>query len=114
NVNGHRTVLGVRAALLGQDCRPAWYQVQLPLWPNGTIGYVRAGDVAVYTVSTRIEVDLSRRTLTFYRRGHPRLRVSAGIGAPRAASHGCIRLRDDVLRRLFRFTPAGTPVVIHA
>jgi lipoprotein-anchoring transpeptidase ErfK/SrfK len=29
-----------------------------------------------------------------------------------AASNGCIRVRNPVLRRLFRITPAGTPVVI--
>ena len=32
----------------------------------------------------------------------------------RAASHGCIRIQNDVLRRLFRLTPTGSPVVIHA
>jgi lipoprotein-anchoring transpeptidase ErfK/SrfK len=30
----------------------------------------------------------------------------------RAVSNGCIRLRNDVLRRLFGVTPAGTPVLI--
>lgn len=30
----------------------------------------------------------------------------------RAVSNGCIRVHNDVLRRLFRVTPAGTPVVI--
>jgi lipoprotein-anchoring transpeptidase ErfK/SrfK len=29
-----------------------------------------------------------------------------------AASNGCIRVHNSVLRRLFRSTPAGTPVVI--
>jgi lipoprotein-anchoring transpeptidase ErfK/SrfK len=29
-----------------------------------------------------------------------------------AASNGCIRVDNRVLRRLFRVTPAGTPVVI--
>jgi lipoprotein-anchoring transpeptidase ErfK/SrfK len=29
-----------------------------------------------------------------------------------AVSNGCIRLHNDVLRRLFRVTPAGTPVMI--
>jgi lipoprotein-anchoring transpeptidase ErfK/SrfK len=31
----------------------------------------------------------------------------------RAASHGCIRVANGTLRRLFARTPAGTPVVIH-
>ena len=30
----------------------------------------------------------------------------------RAASHGCIRLRNADMRRLFRLAPAGTPVLI--
>jgi hypothetical protein len=172
NVNGHRTVLAVRGALLDRDCRPLWYRVQLPLWPNGITGYVRARDVRVYAVATRIEVDLSQRRLTFFRLGRPLWRLSVGIGAPRtptptgsfyvnqrlvpsdprgpfgpgaigisaysevlrdwpqggpiaihgtnepwsvgkALSHGCLRVENRALRRLFAATPAGTPVVIH-
>jgi lipoprotein-anchoring transpeptidase ErfK/SrfK len=30
----------------------------------------------------------------------------------RAVSNGCIRVHNTVLRRLFRSTPAGTPVVV--
>jgi lipoprotein-anchoring transpeptidase ErfK/SrfK len=30
----------------------------------------------------------------------------------RAASHGCIRVANDVMRRLFQLTSAGTPVVV--
>jgi len=30
----------------------------------------------------------------------------------RAVSNGCIRVRNDILRRLFKVTPAGTPVLI--
>lgn len=39
-----------------------------------------------------------------------------GTNAPQligqAVSHGCIRVRNDLLLRLFRATPAGTPVII--
>ena len=31
----------------------------------------------------------------------------------RAISNGCIRLQNAVLRRIFRATPTGTPVVVH-
>jgi len=31
----------------------------------------------------------------------------------RAASHGCIRVRNETLTRLFAATPGGTPIVIH-
>lgn len=30
-----------------------------------------------------------------------------------AASHGCIRLENAVMRRIFRLAPAGTPVAVH-
>ena len=30
----------------------------------------------------------------------------------RAASHGCIRVANSVMRRLFRLAPAGTPIVV--
>jgi len=36
----------------------------------------------------------------------------ASIGT--AASHGCVRVKNDVLQLLFRKVPAGTPVVISA
>jgi lipoprotein-anchoring transpeptidase ErfK/SrfK len=40
-----------------------------------------------------------------------------GTNAPwtigRAASHGCIRVRNETLMRLFAAAPGGTPVVIH-
>ena len=40
-----------------------------------------------------------------------------GTNAPwtigQAASHGCIRVRNETLMRLFAATPGGTPVVIH-
>jgi lipoprotein-anchoring transpeptidase ErfK/SrfK len=29
-----------------------------------------------------------------------------------AASHGCVRVANDVMRRLFTLAPAGTPVII--
>ncbi len=31
-----------------------------------------------------------------------------------AASHGCIRVANDVMRRLFQLAPAGTPVIVKA
>jgi lipoprotein-anchoring transpeptidase ErfK/SrfK len=32
----------------------------------------------------------------------------------RAASHGCIRVTNSVMRRLFRLAPSGTPIVVQA
>jgi hypothetical protein len=82
NVNGVPTVFGVVGAVLGPNCRPSWYRVQLPLRPNGTVGYVRARDVRVERVSTRIQVDLSRRRVILYRDGREVLSATAAIGSP--------------------------------
>jgi lipoprotein-anchoring transpeptidase ErfK/SrfK len=172
NVYGVPTVLAVRAAVVARTCRAAWYRVQLPLRPNGRVGYVRAGVVRLVGVRTRITVDLSRRVLTYFRDGRALLRVRVGIGSRatptpvgrfyvnqsfredpsgpygpaaigisafsnvltwwadggpvaihgtdrpwtigRAASNGCIHVPNAVVRRLFRITPAGTPVEIRA
>jgi lipoprotein-anchoring transpeptidase ErfK/SrfK len=171
NALGSTTTFLIVGAILNRSCDAMWYRVKLPMRPNGSVGYVRPRDVAVRRVNTRIAVDLSRRELSFYRRGRlvlttpvavgstssptpigryyvdQRIRVrdaggpfgpgvlgvSAfsnvptdwgaeligihGTNAPwsigRAVSHGCIRVPNATLARLFAATRAGTPVVIH-
>jgi hypothetical protein len=171
NQNGVPTVFGVIGAAVRGDCKPQWYRVRLPQRPNGITGWVRAADVDVAAVHTRIVVDVSRRKLTFFRNGRPRLSATVAVGSSatptptgtfyvnqrlipadtsgpfgpgaigvsafsevltgwaqggpiaihgtnqpssigRAVSNGCIRVRNDVLRRLFRAALAGTPVII--
>ena len=170
NQNGVPTVLGV----LGRaQCEGEWLRVQLPRRPNGILGWVRAGDVRLERVRTRIDVDLSARRVTLYRGGRELLVAPAAIGASDtptptgsyyvdqrlvapdpegpfgpaaigisafspvlqhwaqggpiaihgtnqpeliggAVSHGCVRLRNDVLVRMYRLAVPGTPVVIRA
>ena len=81
NVNGVPTVLGVRGVVLGARCRPTWYRVQLPLRPNGVVGYVRAPAVGIGRVRTRIVVDLSARRVTLYRNGRKAIETPAAIGS---------------------------------
>ena len=171
NPNGVPTVFGVLGRRLSERCRASWYRVRLPRRPNGRIGWVRARDVALAAVDTRLLVDLSARRVTLYRDGRRVLTTTAAIGSSatptptgeyyvdqrlyaadpsgpfgpaavgiaaysevltgwaqggpiaihgtnrpdligRAVSNGCIRVRNDVLRRIFRASLAGTPVVI--
>lgn len=173
NVNGVPTVFAVLAERLGSDCAPDWYRVQLPVRPNGSTGWVRAADVELAPVTTRIVVDLSERRVTLYDRGREILSARAAIGSSRtptptgryyvnqrlipadasgpfgpgaigisafsevltgwtqggpiaihgtnrpdligqAVSNGCVRVRNDLLRRLFDRTLAGTPVTVRA
>ena len=81
NVNGVPTVLGVRAKRLDRRCVAQWYRVQLPMRPNGIVGWVRASEVELIPVTTRIEVDLSERRVTLYDRGRPVLSARAAIGS---------------------------------
>jgi lipoprotein-anchoring transpeptidase ErfK/SrfK len=172
NANGHVTVFGVLAGVRDASCATRWYRVQLPRKPNGSTGYVRATDVELVRVRTRIRIDLSAKRLTLWRDGRKLIETSAAIGSPatptpvgrfyvdqrllsgdpggpfgpgavgisafsevltdwpqggpvaihgtnapetigRAASHGCLRVRNDVLRRLFGEVSPGTPVIIH-
>ena len=171
NQNGVPTVFGVVGAIVRKDCKPQWYRVRLPQRPNGAAGWVRAEDVQVAAVHTRIVVDVSHRQLTLYRNGRPRLTTTVAVGSNatptptgtyyvnqrlvpadtsgpfgpgaigvsafsnvltgwaqggpiaihgtnqpwsigHAVSNGCIRVRNDVLRRLFASALAGTPVII--
>jgi lipoprotein-anchoring transpeptidase ErfK/SrfK len=77
NVNGVDTVFAVR----GISCDARWLHVQLPLRPNGRTGWVRASHVRRIAVRTRIVVDLSERSVRFYRAGRLVLRSRAAIGA---------------------------------
>jgi len=173
NVNGVPTVFAVLAKRVDVSCAARWYRVQLPLKPNGITGWVRAADVELAPVRTRIEVDLSERLVTLFDRGRPVLSATAAIGSAqtptptgryyvnqrlvpadpsgpfgpgaigisafsevltgwtqggpiaihgtnrpdllgRAVSNGCIRVRNDLLRRFFDRTRAGTPVTVRA
>lgn len=173
NVNRVPTIFGVLGARLRADCRPAWYRVRLPRKPNGIVGWVRARELIVVPVRTRILVDLSERRVTLYRSGREVLTTRAAIGSSatptptgsyyvnqrlvptdpggpfgpgaigisafsevltgwtqggpiaihgtdrpdligQAVSNGCIRVRNDVLLRLFEAALAGTPVLVRA
>ena len=75
------TVFGVLSAVRDRRCRAVWYHVQLPRRPNGATGFVRARDVLLHKVRTRVVVDLSARTVTLLRRGRPVLTTTAAIGS---------------------------------
>jgi hypothetical protein len=57
-----------------------WYEVLLPLRPNGSTDWVRERDVKLRERRERIEVDLSKRTLEYLVDGEVQERFSVGIG----------------------------------
>jgi lipoprotein-anchoring transpeptidase ErfK/SrfK len=59
-----------------------WIQVQLPVRPNGTTGWVRARDVELSSTTRSIRVSLSERRVQLVDAGAVLLDVPAGIGRP--------------------------------
>ena len=81
NQNGYSTTFLIVGAIVNASCGASWYRVKLPMRPNGAVGYVRPRDVLVQKVRTRIVVDLSARTLRFYRGGRLRLKTRVAVGS---------------------------------
>ena len=82
NVNHVPTVFSIRGVRVDRRCRPTFYLVQIPMRPNGLTAWVRAAQVGVQPVHTRIVVDLSERRVTLFRNGRQVLSSTAAIGAP--------------------------------
>ena len=132
NANGAATVFGVLAARVDRSCRPTDYEVQLPIRPNGSTGWVRAADVHVRSVRTRIRVDLSKRRITLFRDGRAILVATAAVGAPSTPTPtGHFYVNQRLLTRspfgdygpgaigisafseVLRSWPQGGPIAIH-
>lgn len=170
NPFGSATVLAIvgRATVAASE----WLNVELPVRPNGSTGWIPAAGVALTETPYRVQVDLAARTLTVTDAGRPVLTTPVAVGAPatptppdstylwelirpddpsgaygpyifglaeysdaystfnggdaqigihgqdepwsigQAASHGCVRLPNDVIARLAAMLPLGTPVSI--
>jgi hypothetical protein len=70
------TVVGVLSA--PED---GWVEVMLPIRPNGSTGWVRSENVALYVVDGEIVVDLSDRQLTYLVNGVEVATTDVGIGS---------------------------------
>ncbi len=132
NVNRVPTVFAIRAAVVDRNCRASWYRVQLPIRPSGVVGYVRGPAVEVGRVRTRIEVDVSRRRLTYFRGGRVVLRTPVAVGAPatptpigrfyinqrltttdRSGPYGPAALGISAFSNVFTGWAQGGPIAIH-
>ncbi len=66
---------------VGADGR-TWFHVSLPMRPNGTMGWIPAGSVALRPVHTRLVVHRGLRVIEVYRGARRLLRAKVAIGAP--------------------------------
>ena len=75
------TESGAPLVFLVDAQQPGWLQVHLPVRPNGSMGWVRAGDVDLTQNNYRIEVELSAFRLTVWKGQETLLSEPVGIGA---------------------------------
>jgi lipoprotein-anchoring transpeptidase ErfK/SrfK len=81
---------GAPLVLLVAEERPGWLQVQLPERPNGSTGWVRAGDVSQSRHQFRIEVSLTTHRLSAFDGDRRVLETAAAVGkagTPTPAGH---------------------------
>jgi lipoprotein-anchoring transpeptidase ErfK/SrfK len=79
NRNGGPSPMLIADAELDEQDRP-WFEVYLPIRPNGETAWASAEDVRVQERHERIEVDLSKRVLERYRDGELVDRFRVGVG----------------------------------
>src|SRR5690606_24154792 len=71
---------GVPAVFLVVQRKDDWVQVQLPVRPNGTTGWIPASAVTLATLHYSLDVSTADRTVTLLEDGEPIKTFSAAIG----------------------------------
>ena len=79
---GFPTIVPIVAERLDAKCRPTWFRVRVRSYPNGTLGWLRAGTLATSRIRKRIVVDISSHRLFLYKRGRLVLSTPAAVGKP--------------------------------
>ena len=75
--------MGQREPLLVTDASvPGWYEVQVPVRPNGSQGWVQASSVTIRQVSGYVRVFLSQFRLEYYTGGRLQKTFRVAVGAP--------------------------------
>lgn len=69
-------------AVVGQPDRSGWIRVELPVRPNGTLGWIPVSDVTLTETTYRVVVNRAADTLTVFNGGDQVLQVPAAVGRP--------------------------------
>lgn len=72
----------VPEVFLVQEQRPGWVRVLLPTRPNGSTGWLRAGDVQINVSPYHIQVDLAPHQITVFNGNQVVYQGPVAIGAP--------------------------------
>lgn len=92
----------------GQDTGGDWLPVHLPVRPNGSTGFVRAGDVEVVQNEYRVAIELAAHRLTVSHRGEPVLEADIGVGTADTPTPGGIYYIKELLQPPDPTGPYGT------
>lgn len=68
-------------ATTGTDGR-SWFNVSIPMRPNGSVGWIPAASVSLAPVNTAILIHRATRVIELYRKGKLILRAKVAVGAP--------------------------------
>lgn len=101
---GFSTTLPIVAERVDRRCRPTWFRVRVSHYPNGTLGWIRAGTMATSRIRTRIVIDVSSHRLFLYKQGRLVLNTAAAVGKPSTPTP---RGRFYITQRFIVTTPNG-------
>lgn len=87
--------------------RGAWVQVQLPLRPNGSTGWVRAAEVTLAGVAFRLDVHRAGHRLDVYRFGALLRSYPVGIGTTETPTPGGTFYLKELLKPATSTGPYG-------
>jgi lipoprotein-anchoring transpeptidase ErfK/SrfK len=79
---GFATTVPIVAQRMDARCRPTWFRVRTRVYPNGQLGWIRAGTMATSRIRKRILIDVSSRRLFLYKGSRLLLSTPAAVGKP--------------------------------
>lgn len=91
------TAFGAPLVLLEVGTVPGWYEVSLPVRPNGSTGWVAAADVQLRSVPYQITVAQSLHTATLWSNGTKISSFPTAVGAPSTASPNGLFFIDVII-----------------
>lgn len=92
------TATGAPLTFLALESAGDWLRVLVPVRPNGTTGWVRAGDVDLTRTHLRVEVRLSRHQITVYEGDRPIVREPIGVGTTDTPTPGGLFFLTELIR----------------
>src|SRR3954451_1908434 len=95
----HRLPLGAPLTLLVVGRRTGWVQVELPVRPNGTTGWVRESDVRLTGLQYGLELERGGHRLKLFDSDRLMRTFSVGIGTRETPTPGGLYYLIELLRR---------------